>query len=508
MKKYIIYLFSLSLILSSCTDMLDIEPENSITHYNYFKSEKDLMSLTYSMQNQLKEAYFSNMRIAERGMVQAHPNQLPKQIDYQLILKIAQWSGIERDQHWGYYYKVIATANLIIENVDAVPMEDKRKEFYKGVALFTRGFSYFNLVRSFGDCIYITEVDDIESKKSTPWRHVLDLAIADVEESAKYLDIWSKQVDEVGAALITRQIPGVGAAYAVLAHMHAWMATFGGQENEYLEKAIEYTNLVINGDERGPEFGLESNYEDVCQQSMIGKGSEVVYLIDTNHEDGLYLFEIQGLTLIDDYTAYPVEPFSSPNDNVNLRRGITNAKVAELYPDRDARAHSYFYKYGQPDADMNALDLAYVYKRRDPLVVFNPNYNSDRYVRTKGDYPVFRLSGIILLRAELLALAGQDGAAIEDLNTIRIRAGIDVFNSGNEILEDAIFRERERELLLEGHRYFDILRGKRYFELLHGDIKDVTEQDVEDGALFFPYNIHATYNNTLLKQMPFWSKYF
>jgi hypothetical protein len=487
--------------------MLNIEPENSITHYNYFKSEKDVMSLTYSMQNELKEAYFSNMRIAERGMVMAHPNQLPKQVNFQEMVSIANWSGIIREQHWGYYYKTIATANLILENVDNVPMDNDRKEFYKGIALFTRGFSYFNLVRSFGDCIYITRVDDVEQKDATPWREVLDYAIADVEESTLYLDLWSNQVDEVGAGLITRQIPGVGAANALLAHMHAWMATFGGRESKHLDAAIEYTSRVINGDAKGSEFGLESNYESVCRQTMIGKGSEVVYLIDTYHEE-LYIFGIPNLTLMDDYTAYPVKPLSSPSDNVYLQRGITNTKVAEMYPAEDARLRSYFYKYGQPDADLNALDLAYVYKRRDPLVTFNPNYNSDEYVRTKGDWPVFRLAELVLLRAELLALAGRDAEAIQDLDAIRSRAGIASFDPSNELLKDAIFLERERELLLEGHRYYDILRSKKYFELLYGDVEEMTEQDVEDGALFFPKNIHATTNNPKLKQMPFWSKYF
>lgn len=49
MKK-ILYIFLLSGLLSSCDDLLDVEPETLLSFDNYFKTELDLESTLYSIQ--------------------------------------------------------------------------------------------------------------------------------------------------------------------------------------------------------------------------------------------------------------------------------------------------------------------------------------------------------------------------------------------------------------------------------------------------------------------------
>ncbi|MCT4616140.1 MAG: RagB/SusD family nutrient uptake outer membrane protein [Marinifilaceae bacterium] len=518
MKKYIFYLFSLGFIFSSCEDMLDIEPENSITHYNYYKSEQDIMGLVYDMQNKIKDAYFAHDDVQKRGVIHDHPiNFEGKQIIVKDLAMGAQTEGYSFESHWEWYYQVIGVANLILENIERVGMEKERENFYKGIALFSRSYAYFNQIKIFGDCIYITSVDDLSQKAAMPWREILKLSIKDMEEAASYLDHWNNQTDANGKHLITRQIPGVGAVYAYLAHMNAWMATFGGEEQGYLENAIKYASLTIDGDERGAEFALENNYEDVCNNTMIAKGSEVIYEIDCYPYDGNYLFDKMKLTIMDDYAVYPINPVSGPADNENLPHGVVADVVKTLYnyierdgagnynSSNDKRLTSYFYKFDDPNYTTE-LNLVNLYKRRKPYYSLDYN-NQQQFYRADGNYPAMRLSEIILLRAELYQISGQDSKAIQDLNTIRNRAGLPNYNAGSSILKDEIFHERERELFAEGHRYWDILRSGRY-ELLKGDVVNFTNQDIEDGALFYPKNIHATENNQKLKQMPFWSKYF
>ena len=99
-----------------------------------------------------------------------------------------------------------------------------------------------------------------------------------------------------------------------------------------------------------------------------------------------------------------------------------------------------------------------------------------RYYNTKFSYqdgmammtsPVFLRWGEVLLnRAEAYAKQGEDGKALDDINTLRTRAGIPTLTSGdlsalgyNSML-DLVLDERRMELCFEGHRFFDVFRNK------------------------------------------------
>ncbi|HUN03163.1 MAG TPA: RagB/SusD family nutrient uptake outer membrane protein, partial [Niabella sp.] len=81
---------------------------------------------------------------------------------------------------------------------------------------------------------------------------------------------------------------------------------------------------------------------------------------------------------------------------------------------------------------------------------------------------VFRLAEIYLIRSEAKAQQNNPGGALDDLNKIRLRAGLVAFNSSNkdEILK-AIEHERQTELCFEwGHRWFDLKRTGLINEIL------------------------------------------
>lgn len=88
------------------------------------------------------------------------------------------------------------------------------------------------------------------------------------------------------------------------------------------------------------------------------------------------------------------------------------------------------------------------------------------------------------------AKSGDIPGAIADLNVIRKRAGAKEYTL-DENLEEAIALERDKELFLEGicTRYFDIARNRAFREKLRGKFKTLSDQDVKDGALFFPISL-------------------
>jgi hypothetical protein len=82
---------------------------------------------------------------------------------------------------------------------------------------------------------------------------------------------------------------------------------------------------------------------------------------------------------------------------------------------------------------------------------------------SRTDYMIFRYGEILLNMAEAAYELGKDGEALEFVNQIRKRAGINKLTS---IDLDKIKHERKVELAFENHRYWDLRRWRDAEEAL------------------------------------------
>jgi hypothetical protein len=87
-----------------------------------------------------------------------------------------------------------------------------------------------------------------------------------------------------------------------------------------------------------------------------------------------------------------------------------------------------------------------------------PYYFTKKFQDEPGT-TVMRMSELYLVRAEAGVRLGDTyaGGALEDLNTIRTRAGLAALDESADLLEE-IFLERRRELAFEGHLLYDLAR--------------------------------------------------
>src|SRR5690606_34969863 len=75
---------------------------------------------------------------------------------------------------------------------------------------------------------------------------------------------------------------------------------------------------------------------------------------------------------------------------------------------------------------------------------------------------IFRYADALLLYAESLAELGRSAEAITVLNIVRNRAQAPNYSGeSGGALKNFIFLERCRELVGEGHHYFDLIRTRR-----------------------------------------------
>ena len=148
------------------------------------------------------------------------------------------------------------------------------------------------------------------------------------------------------------------------------------------------------------------------------------------------------------------------------------------------------------------------------------------------------MAEIYLLRAECRARQSKANA-VEDLNLIRARAygnldngnivdpsrvseysfpcADDIKNGWDSDIQLAIFKEREKELLYEGHRYYDIvrngmcfIRGEESYDYIRKEIspayEQLTDQDIQDGALYSRIDENCFKNNDLMRQNRYWNR--
>lgn len=105
----------------------------------------------------------------------------------------------------------------------------------------------------------------------------------------------------------------------------------------------------------------------------------------------------------------------------------------------------------------------------------------------------------------MYAKKGDRDLALIDLQTIRDRAQAPAYTEAEGDLYYVIFKEREKELIAERHRRFDIVRTGFYGEMSEAWGR-LTAEDVAEGAVYLPVYSKAFNDNSLMRQNRWWAK--
>ena len=422
---------------------------------------------------------------------------------------------------WESYYLVIASANVVLHFIDRLSIPEHRKDYYKGSAYFYKALAYLDLVRLWGDCVLVEEDVPLETRAKSYWTEIADHAIDLARKAVALLPDFDKVLDSNGNAVRFKSAPCKGAANAVLANLCAWKA--GGKyfaqpsqrnydENKLWEEAEKACTAII-GSETGVPGGiyrLANTPEDVCTKVLAGGDAESIYeSVFVNFWD-----ELGNFTSTNDFWAIALQAYPMPEatfDDIKSRYiQIYNETVRKLYPEGDLRRDAYFYKFDEMEqrGDSATGGFAYPYKYRK-VAVKTSGDEVGRFDHIDQNRIWWRLADIYLLRAECRVHLQKNDLAIADLNIIRLRAKAKLYNADeyDGDLRMAIFKEREKELLFEGTRYFDIIRNQYVKTMLGTGYRQATDQDYVDGILFWAINETAFRRNPKLRQNTYWQKY-
>ena len=463
MKKAAILIIGI-LIFSACDDnFLEEIPQDFLATENYFRDEDDAIATVNSAYNAMIESEGRFYAIAD----------LTTEVVTTWILQFetggagsndcctfdANWGNLLVE--WNRFYSVISRANYTLKNVgdmDESKFSDiEIKDRVLGEAYFLRAFSYFGLVRIFGGVPLRIEAIESASEAEGIARNseseVYDQIIADLELAIDLLPQNSTySSDDLGRA-------SKGAAKALIA-------------KAYLQRGSLCSNNGITGDRLIAQSDDFQNAADYCQE-VIDDGE--YQLIEF---ENLWGFNAVGNDLNAE-VIFAIQHSAAVNTNISLYRYV-NLRNSDLptsplqyfqpslefyksFDSTDIRKEVLFYMEYVNDGDTIAYDID------DPL---NDGYFSDtpaflkyvdRNVANETDEIILRYADILLMKAEALNEVnnGPTADAYSAINEVRSRAGLeDLVGLSYTDFKKAVYIERQKEFVMEGHGWFD---GQRYF---------------------------------------------
>ena len=508
----------------SCSSMLDVEPENSVTFTNFYKNEQDIATLTRGMHSIATSALSPFNTLEYVGVIaDASPSGHFPSPD--VFMRFHVWNSVGNS--WKKFYDAIYQCNLLFDNVPHPVCAQDRMDFYYGQANFLKGVCYFQLARYWGDAVITGHTEDPQSRPKKPMLEVLDTALACAHRAFKLLKKHEELVDQAGVKITSKQYGSKGSAATLIAHINAWKASMGkGLSDEERRACWEETDIyaskVIDTDECG-FYELENTAELIVTNTLNTRGGkESIFEIELNGQDKT----LDGSVFTSAYwfVGFPIVPGDLPGDIARKQWRLKIQTVFDMYPGKDERKNAFFYKpelySSDPDSARACGGYAFEYKFRKGM--YSTSTTSEQtleFVNFDVNKIIWRLADLILLRAEARVHLGNTGGAEQDLWKVQRRSKAVEYTDGD--LQLAIFREREKELIFEDHRYFDVMRNEGYyktelpknkvfvpFPFPHEEEEEVygllTDQEVADGALFLPVGEGAFYLNPMMIQNAYW----
>ncbi|MFR5660818.1 MAG: RagB/SusD family nutrient uptake outer membrane protein, partial [Butyricimonas faecihominis] len=158
MKKILILFLFIPLF--SCNDWLTVEPEDSVTFVNYFKSESELEALYNVVQSKMKYICFGKQPYFYSSI---DADDVQPDVDGYRKLDVVKYTGTSNTQSWSTFYDVIYLANVMIENQHRFEnVSNERAAFWLGQMHFAKALAYFRVAQIWGDAPITKSSESIE----------------------------------------------------------------------------------------------------------------------------------------------------------------------------------------------------------------------------------------------------------------------------------------------------------------------------------------------------------
>lgn len=549
--------------LSSCEDFFNVLPLNEIVLESYYTEENDISSVINSCYAGLEAPSANNGAIpatinllaawgemrSDNIVAGTSLSQDETQILKENIMPTTKYSD------WSPIYKVINRCNTVLYYAPIVNQKDPNytiSELKADIAEVKalRALCYFYLIRTFRDVPFVTEpsIDDSQDFRLavTPFNDILTYLINDLEAvKDDAVRRYPKVIDNTSR--ITRY-----SIYAILADMYLWKQDYPACI-AYCDRVIDFKKELYE-----EEIALKGNNTDLelfktiplisehpmgstrsgnVATKIFGTGNSFESIFELN------FVENQSVTnaFISSYynsSSGSIGYFSVPPFLVeNIASGIN-----KIFKISDCRPHAFIEKgsaTGTQYAITKYARTSVLFDTPAPTSSTLPTVVSTMRSASFSNWIIYRLTDIVLMKAEAEIQVGKsmlndsvaDAAVMKPYLQRAFTLVSAVYNRANNktalntdtlkysdfnstsAMEDLVQLERQRELLFEGKRWYDLLRrARREGKNDNLSTNVIRKQTSNTGAiqikltsvdgLYFPYSESELKINDKMKQNP------
>lgn len=364
--------------------------------------------------------------------------------------------------NWQNMYQIITNANTLLNKIEGVEIEQQKKEEIIGQARFLRALAYRDLTDAWGPVPLMLDLKDPTQTIDAPLSSV-DRVDSLIIEDCKYaIDHLPKKWDDPKSAAKATK----GAALALLGKVYM-------RKHDYVNAKI-YIDQVLHLRDEGI-YKLDSDFRNVWSGSNPMQSGMIFGVL---HEPALNGAEI----------ANHFGPSDNPVVTDRWQYYAVSLYFWRKYSDLDPRKEFFYYNYegdaprdgqtthgfyymmpaeGQntPPNDTTKL-LQNVATKKYTYQMIQNSYMDGRTIQ------IFRLSDIILCKAEIENALNGPSQALPWIDEIRRRAGAPEYGSqtdfpvpsSKEEMDQKILDERGFELVFEYQRREDLIRFGKWVE--------------------------------------------
>jgi starch-binding outer membrane protein, SusD/RagB family len=474
-KKYILLLFLVGSIFSSCNDdFMNRFPETSISSENFFNTVNDLEIYTNNLYDFLgysyEDIYSDNLSIYSGG----------SNVDNMIRGKLSPDNvGGWTKSTWSTLYKI----NFMLANLDRVTGSEADINHFVGIAKFHRARFYYNMVKTYGDVpVYtkpLSNTDiDLLYKGRDSRTDVVNLIMEDLDFAVKNIKVTTGNT-RINKYAALQELARIALTEGTYRKYHSELK-LESTANSFFEKAAAAADEIMKSRKYEITGQGAAGYQALFVSADLSGNKEMILYRDydkvlgvgNNSHTVLNWQWSLSRSLADSYLMKDGTP--ATNDPNYSKKGYV-----DMFTNRDPRmAETILYPNTIFEGDKNptfakvntgGLCQLKFYPRKPELRQgWGLNYT---------DLPIYRYAETLLIFAEAKAELGTISQTDLDLtiNKIRDRVGmphLDLSVGVDPVLETQypavsgakkavileIRRERRVELACEGFRYDDIKR--------------------------------------------------